>query len=190
MSAAGGAGWCNSGPPLRRQGGGRHVVDGPSRSRGALDGRTGLADLVEIRVQDYRDVDGTFDAISSIGMFEHVGLAQLGEYFRSLHRLLGPGGRVLNHGISSPPRRGTRFRRRGFIDRYVFPDAELHEIGSVVSRMQVAGLEVRHVESLREHYALTLRQWVANLERNWDDAVAAGGIGRARCGGSTWPRPP
>jgi cyclopropane-fatty-acyl-phospholipid synthase len=140
----------------------------------------GLADSVEIRIQDYRDVDGSYDAISSIGMFEHVGLARLGEYFRSLHRLLVPGGRVLNHGISSPPGRRARFRRRGFIDRYVFPDGELHEIGSVVSRMQAAGFEVRHVESLREHYALTLREWVTNLEHHWDDAVAAAGLARAR----------
>ncbi len=140
----------------------------------------GLADLVEIRIQDYRDVDGSYDAISSIGMFEHVGLARLGEYFGNLHRLLVPGGRILNHGISSPPGRRSRFRRRGFIDRYVFPDGELHEIGSVVSRMQAAGFEVRHVESLREHYALTLREWVTNLEHHWDDAVAAGGLARAR----------
>ena len=135
---------------------------------------------MEIRIQDYRDVDGSYDAISSIGMFEHVGLARLGEYFRNLHRLLVPGGRILNHGISSPPGRRSRFRRRGFIDRYVFPDGELHEIGSVVSRMQAAGFEVRHVESLREHYALTLREWVTNLEQHWDDAVAAGGLARAR----------
>ena len=140
----------------------------------------GLADRVEIRVQDYRDVDGTFDAISSIGMFEHVGLAKLGEYFRSLYRLLVPGGRLLNHGISQPPRKRSRFARHSFIDRYVFPDGELHEIGSVVSRMQVSGFEVRHGESLREHYALTLRRWVANLEANWDAAVAQVGVGRAR----------
>jgi cyclopropane-fatty-acyl-phospholipid synthase len=140
----------------------------------------GLSDLVEIRVQDYRDVDGTYDAISSIGMFEHVGLAKLGEYFRSLHRLLVPGGRLLNHGISHPPRKRSRFARRGFIERYVFPDGELHEIGSVVTRMQVSGFEVRHVEGLREHYALTLRKWVANLEANWDAAVAEAGVGRAR----------
>jgi cyclopropane-fatty-acyl-phospholipid synthase len=102
-------------------------------------------------------------------------------YFGGLRRLLRPGGRLLNHGISRPPNAGrTRFRRNGFIDRYVFPDGELHEIGSVVSTIQRSGLEVRHLESLREHYALTLRAWVRNLESSWDDAVAEVGSGRAR----------
>ena len=137
-------------------------------------------DGVEIRVQDYRDVGGHFDAISSIGMFEHVGLARLGEYFSHLLQLLPPGGRLLNHGISRPPGHRSRFNHRGFIDRYVFPDGELHEVGTVVSRMQQSGFEVRHVESLREHYALTLRHWVKNLEGNWADAIAAAGAARAR----------
>jgi cyclopropane-fatty-acyl-phospholipid synthase len=153
---------------------------------------TGLADRVEIRLQDYRDVrDGLFDAISSIGMFEHVGLRNLGLYFRRLHRLLRPGGRLLNHGISRPARAGARPRagapftpprisRRSFIDRYVFPDGELHEVGAVISTMQAAGFEARHVESLREHYGLTLRAWVANLEANWGEAVAEVGAARAR----------
>ena len=138
----------------------------------------GLADRVEIRLQDYRDVlDGPFDAISSIGMFEHVGLRNLGLYFQRLYRLLRPGGRLLNHGIGRPARPGARtragvpvtpprFARRSFIDRYVFPDGELHEVGAVVSTMQAAGFEVRHLESLRKHYAVTLRRWMANLEAN------------------------
>jgi cyclopropane-fatty-acyl-phospholipid synthase len=141
----------------------------------------GLGERVEIRYQDYRDVrDGPFDAISSIGMFEHVGLSRLGEYFERLHLLVRPGGRLLNHGISRPPGDRPRFARRSFIDRYVFPDGELHEVGSVVSRMQASGFEVRHVESLREHYAMTLRAWVRNLEASWDDAVAEVGAARAR----------
>lgn len=141
----------------------------------------GLADVVEIRLQDYRDVrDGPYDAISSIGMFEHVGLANLALYFRGLHRLLRPGGRLLNHGISQPPGDRARFARASFIDRYVFPDGELHEVGTVVSTMQRSGFEVRHLESLREHYALTLRAWVANLERNWDAAIAEAGAASAR----------
>jgi cyclopropane-fatty-acyl-phospholipid synthase len=142
----------------------------------------GVADRVEIRYQDYRDVrDGPFDAISSIGMFEHVGLSQLRVYFGGLRRLLRPGGRLLNHGIARPPNAGrTRFQPNSFIDRYVFPDGELHELGSVVSTMQGTGFEVRHLESLREHYALTLRAWVRNLENGWDEAVAEVGPGRAR----------
>ena len=142
----------------------------------------GLADRVEIRHQDYRDVrDGPFDAISSIGMFEHVGLSQLRVYSGGLRRLLRAGGRLLNHGVARPPNAGrTRFQPNSFIDRYVFPDGELHEVGSVVSTMQGTGFEVRHVESLREHYALTLRAWVPNLEASWDEAVAEVGPGRAR----------
>ncbi len=142
----------------------------------------GLTDRVDIRFQDYRDVDDQpFDAISSIGMFEHVGLERLGTYFDQVSRLLIPGGRVVNHAIS---RTGTaqraRIHRAGFIDRYVFPDGELHEVGSVISALQDRGLEVRHMENLREHYALTLRRWVANLETHWDDAVGETSEGRAR----------
>lgn len=141
----------------------------------------GLADQVEFRVQDYRHIDdGPFDAISSIGMFEHVGLARLAQYFGHMHDLLRPGARFLNHGISRPTSGRSRFAHRGFIDRYVFPDGELHEVGTVVSRIQAAGFEARHVESLREHYARTLRAWVANLERSWTEAVAEVGTARAR----------
>jgi cyclopropane-fatty-acyl-phospholipid synthase len=141
----------------------------------------GLQDRVEIRLQDYRAIDdGPYHAISSIGMFEHVGEAKLAEYFDRLRNLLTTGGRLLNHGISHPPARNARLPRRGFANRYVFPDGELHEVGRVVSRIQGAHFELRHVESLREHYNLTLRQWVANLERNWDEAVAEVGPNRAR----------
>lgn len=140
----------------------------------------GLADRVAIRFQDYRDIDAPpFDAISSIGMFEHVGLAHLSDYFDAMARLLVPGGRFLNHGIACRWANG-RISPRGFMARYVFPDGELHEVGRVVSRVQHAGLEVRDVENLREHYALTLRAWVQNLERNWDAAVREAGEGRAR----------
>jgi cyclopropane-fatty-acyl-phospholipid synthase len=141
----------------------------------------GLADRVEVRLQDYRDVDdGPYDAISSIGMFEHVGLTQLRVYFGRLLDLLAPGGRLLNHAIARPHGDRPRFARASFIDRYVFPDGELHEVGTVASSMQAAGFEVRHLESLREHYALTLRRWVANLEAAWDEAVAEVGLARAR----------
>jgi cyclopropane-fatty-acyl-phospholipid synthase len=141
----------------------------------------GVGHLVTIRVQDERDVDdGPYDAISSVGMFEHVGAERLTEYFGHLRQLLRPQGRLLNHGISSPPSRVARFRRNSFIDRYVFPDGELHEVGKVVSIIQRAGLEVRDLESLREHYALTLRKWVANLEGNRDAAVGLVGEPRYR----------
>jgi cyclopropane-fatty-acyl-phospholipid synthase len=150
-----------------------HAVDAVKEAR--------LDDRVDIRVQDYRDVrDGPFDAISSIGMFEHVGAAKLNEYFACLYRLLSPQGRLLNHGIASRDGARAGIRRRGFIDRYVFPDGELHEVGSVISRIQRAGFEARHAESLREHYARTLRAWVVNLEANWDEAVALVGVPRAR----------
>ena len=140
----------------------------------------GLSDQVEIRLADYREIDdGPYDAISSIGMFEHVGAAQLATYFSRMHALLAPQGRLLNHGISRPAGQGP-MKRNSFVQRYVFPDGELEEIGTVVSAVQNAGLEVRHLESLREHYALTLRAWVRNLEERYDEAVRLAGPGRAR----------
>ena len=141
----------------------------------------GLGDLVDIRLQDYRDVDdGPFDAISSIGMFEHVGRGRTGEYFERLRDLLRPQGRLLNHAISRPPSDQTRIADRSFMGRYVFPDGELLDIGTTVQALEQAGFEARHVEDLREHYARTLRHWVANLEREWDAAVAEVGVARAR----------
>ena len=139
----------------------------------------GVGDLVEIRMQDYRQLgDERFDAISSIGMAEHVGAKRLDEYFSILHRALVPTGRLLNHAISSVG--GSRMGRRSFVGRYVFPDGELIDVGASVLAMERAGFEVRDVESLREHYAKTLRAWVANLEANWDAAVAAADVARAR----------
>ena len=144
----------------------------------------GVSDMVEIRLQDYREIeDAPFDAISSIGMFEHVGEARLAEYFGRLRALLQPQGRLLNHGISRPSGQRARLPARSFINRYVFPDGELHDVGRVVSLVQLSGFEARHVETLREHYALTLRQWVANLEANWDAAVEEVGEARARVWG-------
>ena len=139
----------------------------------------GVADLVTILEQDYRDLAGEqFDAISSIGMFEHVGRARMATYFRTLRSRLRAGGRLLNHAISSVD--GSRLPRRSFTGRYVFPDGELLDVGDVVLAMESAGFEVRDVESLREHYARTLRGWVANLEAHWDRAVALVGERRAR----------
>ncbi|EFL15569.1 cyclopropane-fatty-acyl-phospholipid synthase family protein [Streptomyces sp. C] len=142
----------------------------------------GLTDRVEIRVQDYRDVkDGPYDAVSSIGMAEHVGSARYREYAGMLHALLAPGGRLLNHQIGRPPEHDEQaYEIDEFIDAYVFPDGELSPIGTTVGELERAGFEVRDVEALREHYALTLRAWVARLERHWDEAVRLTSPGRAR----------
>ncbi|MBP2403268.1 SAM-dependent methyltransferase [Streptomyces syringium] len=142
----------------------------------------GLADRVEIRVQDYRETfDGPFDAISSIGMAEHVGSARYAEYAAELYGLLKPGGRLLNHQIARRPLRDEgAYEVDEFIDRYVFPDGELAPVGRTVGQLERAGFEVRDVEALREHYALTLRRWVANLEAHWDEAVRLSSPGRAR----------
>jgi cyclopropane-fatty-acyl-phospholipid synthase len=139
----------------------------------------GLQDRVQIRVQDYREVtDGPFDKIASVGMYEHVGRAQLSRYAHVVATLLRPGGLFLNHGI-------TRLlphqpEADPFIARYVFPDGELHPIADVLSAMQSATLEVRDVESLRDHYGLTLRRWVANLAAHRRDAIAEVGSQRER----------
>jgi cyclopropane-fatty-acyl-phospholipid synthase len=139
----------------------------------------GLADKIEIRIQDYRDLrNESFDAISSIGMFEHVGRSQMAKYFGVLDTVLNPGGRLLNHAIDSVG--GSAMHPDGFIARYVFPDGELQDLSVSIGAMQDSGFEVRDVESLREHYAMTLRHWVANLEANWEQAVAIVGERRAR----------
>ena len=134
----------------------------------------------EVRFLDYRDLreDG-FDAISSVGAMEHIGSAELGAHFAAMARSLKDQGRMLNHTITRATNR-QRNRTGPFIDRYVFPDGELQGPGTVISAMHDHGLEVRHEENLREHYSMTLREWGANLERNWDRAVAEVGERRAR----------
>ncbi|HEY6891253.1 MAG TPA: cyclopropane-fatty-acyl-phospholipid synthase family protein, partial [Solirubrobacter sp.] len=139
----------------------------------------GLEDRIEIRVSDYRELtDGPFDKIASVGMYEHVGRGELARYTQTVHGLLKPGGLFLNHGIarlfSEPPATDT------FLYRYVFPDGELSPVTDVMTAMQDAGLEVRDVESLREHYALTLRAWLANLAEHREEAEADVGVGRER----------
>ena len=144
--------------------------------------RQGLDDLAEVRFLDYRDVtEGDFDAISSIGLTEHIGVKQYGEYFGFLQSKLRPGGRLLNHCITRPNNKTTT--TGAFIDRYVFPDGELTGVGRITIAAQDAGLEVRHVENLREHYAMTLKGWTDNLVANWDEALKEVTLGRAKVWG-------
>ncbi|MGH2877468.1 MAG: class I SAM-dependent methyltransferase [Solirubrobacteraceae bacterium] len=139
----------------------------------------GVADRVEIRVQDYRELaDGPFDKIASVGMYEHVGRDELCHYVSAVLGLLRPGGLFLNHGI-------TRLTPHApvpdpFITRYVFPDGELHPVLDIMGEMHAAGLEIRDAESLRDHYGPTLRRWVANLAANRDAAIAEVGPQRER----------
>ncbi len=151
---------------------------------GFFDGlRTTLEGRVAVELKDYRDLgDESFDKIVSVGMFEHVGRAHLPEYFAQVYRLLKPGGLFLNHGISR--RAGTEEAKQGFVQkrifgrgtflqRYIFPDAELIPVSDVNVMAENAGFEVRDVENLREHYALTLRHWVNRLVQRLEEAVKA-----------------
>jgi cyclopropane-fatty-acyl-phospholipid synthase len=143
--------------------------------------REGLSKLAEVRHLDYRDVPETgFDAVSSIGLTEHIGKQNLPSYFSFLYRKLKAGGRLLNHCITRPDNTEPAIRMRGFINRYVFPDGELEGPGYLISHMHDAGFEVRHEENLREHYAKTLAAWCANLDKHWTEAVQEVGQGTAR----------
>ncbi len=144
--------------------------------------REGLGDIAEVRHLDYRDVVETgFDAVSSIGLTEHVGVRNYPAYFGHLRDRLVPGGRLLNHSITRPHngRQGTG----AFIDRYVFPDGELIGSGTIISAAQDQGMEVQHSENLRLHYASTLRDWNRNLVEHWEECVAEVGEGTARVWG-------
>jgi cyclopropane-fatty-acyl-phospholipid synthase len=152
----------------------------------------GLSELAEVRHLDYRDVTETeFDAISSIGLTEHIGKAQLPGYFTFLYDKLKPGARLLNHCITRPNNLEPAVRENYFINRYIFPDGELEGPGHLVSVMHDSGFEVRHEENIREHYAETLKAWSANLDKHWDESVAEVGERRARIwklylAGSRW----
>ncbi len=144
--------------------------------------RDGLGDLAEVRHSDYRDVlESDFDAVSSIGLTEHIGVRNYPSYFSFLRSRLRPEGRLLNHSITRAHNR--REETGAFIDRYVFPDGELIGSGTIIKEAQDAGLEVMHEENLRLHYAMTLRDWCRNLAENWDEAVAEVGEGTARVWG-------
>src|SRR6516165_7745789 len=143
--------------------------------------REGLSGLAEVRHLDYRDVLETgFDAVSSIGLTEHVGKQNLPAYFSFLLGKLKLGGRLLNHGINLADNIEPSIRKGGFINRYVFPDGDLEGPGHLISLMHDTGFEVRHEENLREHYAKTLAAWGANLDKHWTEAVAEVGQGTAR----------
>ncbi len=129
----------------------------------------GLQDRCRVEYQDYREVSGTFDKLVSVGMFEHVGGKMLPLYFRKAYTLMRPGGVFLNHGIALS---GWERKPRGqsFSQRYVFPDGELKPIHATLKAAETARLEVRDVEALREHYMLTLRNWLRRLEARADEA--------------------
>ena len=203
-----GCGWGAMGIHAARNYGAQVVgvtLSEPQRRYAAEQARlAGVSDLAEFRLQDFRDVtDGPFDAVCSIGMAEHVGRRSLPRYTQVIWDQLRPGGRFLNHAIGRPvagddvPKpsttsevsrqvqialgmRGPSKTASPFINRYVFPDGELHEVGTLVSMFQSHGFEVRHLESLREHYAMTLRRWVDNLVKRFDEAIEEVGVERAR----------
>jgi len=163
----------------------RQATEADARARAA-----GIGERVRSEVRDYRDLAplGEFDAVASVGMFEHVGRAHLAAHFRAAHDALRPGGLFLNHGIASTRPSGRRLgpdlrpRTSRFVDRYVFPDGELVPVEEAVALARGAGFEVIDVQSLRAHYALTLAAWIARLETSWSAAVDAAGDEVAR----TW----
>jgi len=138
----------------------------------------GLEDLVTVKLQDYREIDDEpFDAISTIEMGEHVGEENYPEYAATLHRLLKPEGRLLLQQMS----RGANAPGGGaFIESYVAPDMHMRPVSATVGHLERAGLEIRDVEALREHYVWTVRAWAATLEERWDEVVALVGEGQAR----------
>lgn len=133
--------------------------------------QAGMSDRVDIRLEDYRDATGRFDRVTSVGMFEHVGLNNLPAYFACMHRLLKDGGLMMNHGITSTDAfsKDTPFGGGQFISKYVFPDGELPHISLALQAMQQGGLEVLDVENLRRHYARTLECWSNNFEAHRED---------------------
>lgn len=144
--------------------------------------RAGLSDRIEIRLQDYRDIDGCFNKITSIGMFEHVGIMNLSGYFAKIHSLLAPDGIAMNHGITSTDAESgeTPYGNGEFIEKYVFPYGELPHIGLALKSIQEGGLEVVDVENLRRHYAMTCSLWADNFEVRADEIKRVVGDKRYR----------
>ncbi len=143
----------------------------------------GLSQLAEVRHSDYRDVrESQFDAVSSIGMTEHIGVKNYPAYFNFLLSKLRTDGLLLNHCITRTDNK-SNFRASSFTDRYVFPDGELTGSGRIISEIQNVGFEVLHEENFRHHYALTLRDWCGNLVERWDEAVEEVGLATAKIWG-------
>jgi cyclopropane fatty-acyl-phospholipid synthase-like methyltransferase len=142
-----------------------------------------LTGLAEVRHSDYRDVgEAGFDAVSSIGLTEHIGVKNYPVYFGFLKSKLRTGGLLLNHCITRHDNKSTSFAG-GFTDRYVFPDGELTGSGRIVTDIQDVGFEVLHEENFRYHYAMTLRDWCRNLVEHWEEAVAEVGLATAKVWG-------
>ena len=135
--------------------------------------QAGLQDRVTVQLQDYRDLQGEslYDKVASVGMFEHVGLKNLPLYFATVRRLLKPQGLFLNHGITHDVEGWNNTLSTEFINRYIFPDGQLDTVSNILRGMERSGFEIADVESLRPHYALTLRRWVDSLERHHDEAL-------------------
>lgn len=135
--------------------------------------KAGLEDRVSVELRDYRDLPGDciYDKVSSVGMFEHVGLKNLPLYFGTVHRLLKPGGLFLNHGITHEAEGWSKTLSTEFINRYIFPDGQLDMVSNIQLVMERAKFEIADVESLRPHYALTLRHWVSRLEQHHAEAL-------------------
>jgi cyclopropane-fatty-acyl-phospholipid synthase len=145
----------------------------------------GLADRIEVRLQHYKDVadNDRFDKIASVGMFEHVGIANLPKYFDQLYRLLAPGGLLMNHGITagSPDNtHGLGSEIGDFIEKYVFPGGELVHVSKVAELMARSGFDVADAEELRAHYAKTLWHWVERLDARREEAIHIVGEERYR----------
>ncbi len=142
--------------------------------------RAGVEDLVEFRLADYRELaEPPFDAISSIGMVEHVGEERIDLYMRTLHGLLRPGGRLLNHGIAKLMDFDTK-DEGAFSERFVFPDGVPLPLSRIELALERCGLVTSHVEGLADDYAETIRYWIASFEERYDEAVRLAGIERAR----------
>ncbi len=143
--------------------------------------REGLSDVIDFRHGDYRDVRETgFDALSSIGLTEHIGRDNYADYFSFLRSKVVDGARILNHCITRTDTKQRTITKRSFINRYIFPDGELVHVGHLIDQMERQQLEVQHEENLRAHYAMTLEKWSRNLDEHWDESVSEIGLRKAR----------